>query len=52
MYDLTELKRKIDASGLATTQNDVLFELLAAACSGCCKISNAGNGGCPPAEAE
>jgi hypothetical protein len=49
MNQINELKRRIEASGLANTQDDVLFELLAVACSGCCKVSNAGNGGCPPA---
>jgi hypothetical protein len=51
MNDITDaLRHRIAASGLALGQDEVLFELLAAACSGCCKISNSGNGGCPPVE--
>jgi hypothetical protein len=48
MSEITELKKKIEASGLVMAQNDALFELLAVACSGCCQVSNGGNGGCPP----
>jgi len=47
-----KLKNRIEAGDLALGQDDVLFELVDVACSGCCKISNSGNGGCPPSPME
>jgi hypothetical protein len=49
MNDITEkLKARLETSGAALEQDYVTFELLTVACSGCCEVSNSGNGGCPP----
>jgi CO dehydrogenase/acetyl-CoA synthase alpha subunit len=48
MNEITDkLKNRIEATVPALGQQDV-FDLIAAACTGCCQISNSGNGGCPP----
>jgi hypothetical protein len=43
-----KLKTKAAASRLDLPQCEDAFALLAVECSGCCIVSNSGNGGCPP----
>lgn len=49
MNDITEiLRERIDGSGLTLDADDFAFQLIAAACSMCCKVSDSGNTSCPP----
>lgn len=42
------LERKAAAIRLELARSEDVFDLMAEACSACCKISNSGNGSCPP----
>jgi hypothetical protein len=49
MNEITDtLNSRMEETGFTLEQDEVLFALLAAACSGCCEIKDGGNGGCPP----
>ena len=49
MNEITErLKEQIEAAQLEPGLEELPFALINAACSGCCEVSNSGNGGCPP----
>jgi hypothetical protein len=47
-----KLKSKAAASRLDLAPGADAFALMAAECSACCKVSNSGNGSCPPPKVE